>query len=412
MKILQLNTTLNTGSIGRIVEGLGRAVLKAGHESFVGAAVVNPPTASRVIRVGSKSDRIWHGVITRILDRHGFGSTRATRALVRRMEEIAPDVVHLHNLHGYYLNIAALFSWLKARKIPVVWTLHDCWAFTGHCAHFERVGCDKWQRHCQKCPNKRRYPASWLIDNSWANYADKRRIVLGVQQLHLVAPSMWLSESLEQSFLSGYARCVIHTGIDLHTFRPSGGGGAGWSVALARKKLVLAVANTWKKKAAMQDLLALSRIMPPEWQLVLVGLERSQVGDLPPNVRGLPRTESVMELAVLYSQAEVFVNPTYVDTLPTTNLEAMACGTPVVTYRTGGSPETVDEATGAVVAKGDVAGLKSAIDAIVRSGKTRYVSACRERAERLFGQDDRWSDYIALYESSMAAAQGGDEAGR
>lgn len=397
MKILQINTSVNTGSTGHIAEDIGKILLKDGHQSFIAAGFTDRPSASQVIKIGNAWDKKLHGLKTRIFDRHGFGSKGATLQLVKEIAQIKPDIIHLHNLHGYYLHIGVLFEYLKKMQLPVVWTLHDCWPFTGHCSHFDRVNCHKWKEQCYACPNIKGYPASFGFDNSRKNFQDKRDIFNGLNNLQIVTPSQWLANHVRNSFLGKYPVHVINNGIDLSVFKtfdieedikkynPFG------------KKIILGVASTWKKRKAFEDFIQLSRLIGQNDQIVLVGLDKMQIKYLPYNITGVKRTESLNELAALYSASDVFVNPTYVDNFPTTNLEALACGTPVITYNTGGSLEAIDTETGIVVEKGDIDGLHKAILQICSKGKDFYSIKCRERAVKLYNKDGRYADYLNLY---------------
>lgn len=400
MKVLQINTTVNSGSHGRIAEEIGISLIAEGHNSYIAAAYTGRPSRSRVIKIGHDLDRKLHGLKTRLFDRHGFGSKTSTRKLVRQVKNIDPDIIHLHNIHGYYLHIEVLFDYLKSAKKPVVWTFHDCWPFTGHCSHFDAVNCYKWKTECYSCPNKSGYPRSVLFDNSRVNYRDKKQLFTGVSDMVLVSPSQWLAGHLNESFLKDYEIKVINNGIDTENFKPVR------SDTLIEKyringKYILGVASTWTKRKGLDDFIRLRAMLEPEIGIVLVGLNRNQAGKLPDGIISITRTENISELAALYSGAEVFVNPTYVDNFPTTNIEALACGTPVVTYNTGGSPEAIDENIGTVVEKGDTEGLGKAVETILKNGKEHYSSACRDRAVKLYNKNDRYGEYISLYQSML-----------
>lgn len=402
MKVLQINTVVNSGSTGRIAEDIGLASIANGYHSYIAAAYTSRPSASEVIKIGNELDRKFHGLKTRLFDRHGFGSTKATLSLVQNIKEIEPDIIHLHNIHGYYLHIGILFEYLKKAQLPVVWTFHDCWPFTGHCSHFDRYGCYKWKTQCFHCPNKKGYPASYGLDQSRRNYNDKKILFNGIRNLQIVTPSEWLVEHVRHSFLHQYPVQMIHNGIDLNDFKPQNKIPRikqKWN--LAEKKIILGVASTWKKRRALEDFIELSKILKPDEQIILVGLTEKMTKDLPANIIGIERTESIAELAELYSAAEVFINPTYIDNFPTTNIEALACGTPVITYNTGGSPEAIDSETGIVVEKGNINELYNGISTVLRNGQEHYSSNCRKRAEDMFDKKDRYGDYLKLYEEMM-----------
>lgn len=402
MKLLLLNATANTGSTGRIAEEIG---LLAQHEGYevrfaYGRKAVNSKLS--LIKIGNKWDMRLHGLKSRMCDAHGFGSEHATKALIKELEKWRPDIVNIHNLHGYYINIELLFEYLKRVQIPVVWTFHDCWPFTGHCSHFERVGCDRWKTECYACPNRKGYPTSFLVDRSTQNFRIKKEIFNGINNLNIVTPSQWLANHVANSFLSQYPVKLIHNGVDLNIFKPvDNSESIRNKYGLSDKSIVLGVANTWRKRKALQDFIALSEILDEDIQIVLVGMNKEQSDNLPSNITAIARTESQAELATLYSAAAVFVNPTYVDNFPTTNIEALACGTPVITYRTGGSPEAVDSETGIVVEKGDIEGLKAAIKKVVSNEKMYYSGKCRERVVKLYNKEERYKDYLNLFDSKF-----------
>lgn len=402
MKLLQINTTVNSGSTGRIAEDIGRVAISHGHESYIAFGRGNRPSSSEKIRIGTSFDVYRHVLKTRLFDRHGFGSTQASRVFIEKIKKINPDIIHLHNIHGYYLNVGVLFGYLKQAGKPVVWTFHDCWPFTGHCSHFERVNCDKWINQCFSCPLTKAYPASLGYDNSRKNYLDKKAIFSGLENLHIVTPSHWLAGHVKNSFLKNYNLHVVNNGIDVNSFVQTNPEQIRQKYNIPNHNIILGVAGTWKKKKALVDFVELSKMLSDKDRIVLVGLSREQIAKLPSGIRAIEHTESISELAALYSAADVFVNPTYSDNFPTTNIEALACGTPVVTYNTGGSPEAVDEHTGAVVEKGDIKGLAEAIKAITDKGKSHYAPLCRDRAVRLYNKDDRFAEYLKIYETIVS----------
>ncbi|HZK96174.1 MAG TPA: glycosyltransferase [Prolixibacteraceae bacterium] len=400
MKILQINSSVNTGSTGRIAEDIGKVLLKDGHQSFIAAGFTERPSTSQVIKIGNQWDQKLHGIKTRLFDRHGFGSKNATLKLVKELARIKPDLIHLHNLHGYYLHIDVLFAYLNKIQLPVVWTFHDCWPFTGHCSFFDRYQCTKWQTVCHHCPNTKGYPASLGIDNSLRNYQDKQYIFNWLDNCTIVTPSEWLAEHVHHSFLGNYPVKYIHNGIDLEVFSPT----VSSESTLANYQInntpfILGVASTWDLRKGLKDFEELALRKDKPFQVVLVGLSKNQLASLPTGVIGIARTENTAELAALYAAATVFVNPSYVDNFPTTNLEALACGTSVITYNTGGSPEAIDAETGIVVEKGDVSGLYEAIKLVCSKGKDFYTGKCRERAVRYFNKEDRYTEYLELYKS-------------
>ena len=411
MKFLQFNAQVNSGSTGRIAEDIGRVMMSNGHESYITYGRGSQPSQSKLLKIGSMQDIYMHGLKTILTDRHGFGSRKATEALIRKIELIEPRAIGLHNLHGYYVHIGKLFKYLKTTQIPIIWTLFDCWAFTGHCTYFDDIQCEKWIKHCYQCPKSKKYPKAYF-DNSYKNFKDKKELFTGLSNLHLVVHSNWLKALVQESFLQNYHVHLIRSGIDLEQFRPLLTESLRRRYGFKNKKIILGVASIWDKRKGLADFMKLLPLLSKDYQIVLVGLNTKQIKALPFGIKGIVRTESIEELAALYSAAEVFVNPTWQDNFPTTNLEALACGTPVITYNTGGSPEAIDEYTGKVVPKGDIQCLWQAIQEIAEKGKEHYQSLCRARAEKYFNKEDRYRDYLNLYERLLAKKEGVGENGK
>jgi len=358
---------------------------------------------NRTIRIGSDIDTYLHAARTRIFDTHGFGSARATRAFIAKIRTLNPDVIHLHNLHGYYLHIGLLFEYLRQANKRVIWTLHDCWGFTGHCAYFDFIACNRWRTECHHCPSKAEYPRSIFLDRSQRNYRQKKELFTGSGDLTIVTPSGWLAKLVKESFLQVYPAVLINNGIDLNLFKPAP------SDFRRRHKLqdqfvLLGVAAGWDERKGYSYFMDLARQLRPDEKIVLVGLGKQQIKELPPGIIGIPRTNSVKELAEVYSAADVFLNPTLDDNFPTTNLEALACGTPVVTFNTGGSPECLADGCGLVVEQGDFAGLVSAIALVRKIGKEHYSAKCRKHAQARFDKNNRLAEYLGLYKNHNGAA--------
>lgn len=283
---------------------------------------------------------------TRLDGRAGFHSKIATTRLLKRLDELQPDVVHLHNLHGYYINIKMLFNWLSNQDCKVEWTLHDCWAFTGHCAHFTYAKCAQWQTHCaylEKCPQLNTYPKTICKKSCARNFEDKHRLFTSIsfERMKIITPSCWLEGLVGQSFLGAYPIEVRHNTIDTTVFKPTQSDFRE-RYGIGARFMILGVASPWTERKGLADFIRLAKELDSEkFIVVLVGLSKKQIRDLPENIVGLPRTSSSQQLAEIYSSADVFFNPTLEDNYPTVNLEAEACGTPVVTYDTGGCRETI-----------------------------------------------------------------------
>ncbi len=401
MKIFQISSELNSGSVGRIAEQIGEAVINKGWKSYISHARDSQPTKSESFKIGNKIDLIKHGILTRLTDRHGFGSGEATRHLIKTIEYIKPDIIHLHHMHGYFINIEILFSFLAVAKIPIVWTFHDCWSFTGHCAHYEYIGCEKWKIQCENCPQTKEYPKS-LFDNSFKNYNDKKRIFNSIENLTIVPVSEWLGAETEKSFLSKNKICVIQNGIDVEKFNiQHNAGEIKEKLGVTDEFLILGVASPFNKRKGYEYFIELSKKLSTRCKIILVGLTPSQLKTLPSHILGFERTESIKELAGFYSAADVFFNPTLEEALGLTNIEALACGTPVVTFRSGGSPETIDNTTGFTVEKGDITAAINCFAQIQQNGKAYYQQKCRKRAEQKFNKNINYLKYIDLYESLL-----------
>lgn len=404
-KLLQINTTLNYGSTGRIAEEIGLTALAEGWECFIahGPRMKNS-SRLKTIQINSSFDEKIHGGWYSLLcDKHGLGSIGATKQFIRQIETIAPDIIHLHNIHGYYLNYKIFFEYLRLANIPVVWTLHDCWSFTGHCTHFDLIGCDKWKTGCYGCPQIGVYPKSLFRDNSQRNFELKRSLFTALgDRLTLVPVSNWLADLFQRSFFAGMKIRTIHNGIDTETFRPCPINRGTKKYGIQCQYIIIGVASPWSKRKGLTDFIRLRTFLPKEqYAILLVGLSRKQRLALPDGITGIERTRDVDKLVELYGAADVFVNPTYEDNYPTVNLEAMACGTPIITYRTGGSPEAVSSTTGLVVDQGDIAQLAAGVRTITMVGKHAYSAACRKRAEEHFDKKDRFREYIDLYNSLL-----------
>lgn len=407
MLVCQINTVAGTGSVGRIAVSLYGACVEHGMEAVVVYGRGHAPEGVGAWKMSGLMDFTCHVLRNFFLGESGFGSVKTTADLLMWLDEVRPDVIQLHNIHGFYINIELLFGWLKKSGIPVVWTLHDCWAFTGHCAYFDYVDCDQWKAGCQSCGQHRSaYPYAIFKDNARVGYRRKKEAFTGVPGLTLVTPSHWLAEKVGASFLREYPVEVIPNGVDLSVFKPGGSqrerGNSGM--------LVLGVANIWEKRKGLSYFVRLAGVLPENCHILLVGMGRRQRlalkakecrGILPRGkVTMLGRTNSRGELARIYSEADVYVNTTLEDNFPTTNLEALACGTPVVTFDTGGSPESLDANTGFTVQKGNLEKLAEAVNVIAGEESSRREwrrKQCRERAY-LFEKDACFQRYTELYE--------------
>lgn len=400
--LVQINTTLNSGSTGRIAEQISLLAEKNGWTCYLahGGRYVNK-SKLKTIQVSSKWDNYVHAFLGEFLGIHGFGSYLSTKRFLKKLDEIKPDVVHLHNIHGYYINIQLLFEYLADRNITVVWTLHDCWSVTGHCTHFDYAGCDKWKTECSACPLLMAQYKSRIFDRSRENFKKKKCLYERLTNLTITPVAQWVADLIPFSILKGHKVQKINNGIDLNVFMPVESSiRTKYNIPLDKKILLGVVASGFDKEKGRKEFEELSS--DPRYRIILVGLSDEDKKGLPENIICIRRTNSQAELAEFYTGADVFLNPTYNDTFPTTNIEAIACGTPVVTYQTSGSPEIIDNKTGIAVPRGDVKALILAIETCCQNGKAYYSEACVKRAHDLYDKDERFMDYVRLYEELIS----------
>lgn len=392
MKVIQINSVCGVGSTGRIALDIHNSLIEQGHESSIAYGREPARGCDEAIRIGSDLDVYIHGFYTRVFDKHGLASKKATEKLIRTIEEIQPDIVHLHNIHGYYLNYEIFFKFLKVSGLPVVWTLHDCWPFTGHCAYFTFVGCNRWQKGCYACPQKQNYPGSFFLDNSRENYERKKKAFTGIKNLTIVTPSQWLANLVKESFLREYEIAIVPNGIDTTVFRPEKSDFKE-KYNIENKFIILGVASVWNKRKGLEHFVELAGMLQHDEVIVLVGLTQKQISRLPGNIIGISSTNNVQELVEIYSAADVFLNPTLEDNYPTVNLEAQACGTYTITFDSGGAKETIlTPSHGTVCAEKTKAALRRVLNNFrenpplnnlerypLENGKQKLCSICREK---------------------------------
>ena len=397
MRILFINSVCGTGSTGKIIADIVNLLKKSRHEAKVlyGVGQARGVIPQDAVKTANQWDYYLHNGLSRITDHAGLYSRKATCWLIQEIEIYCPDLIHLHTLHGYYINYEILFDYLKKANIPVVWTLHDCWPFTGHCTNYSAIGCRQWRDKCIDCPQLHRYPKCWFTGDVENNFIRKKRAFTGLQNMVITAPSHWLAEQISASFLKDYPIQVIPNGIDRSVFHPQRGGFR-QQYGLQGKKIVLGAANVWSKSKGIDDMVSLSRMLDDGYQIVMIGLTRKQMEGLPKEIIGIQRTENQQALAQWYSEADVFVNPTYEETFGLTSVEAQACGTPVVVYDTDGCPETVMQENGIIVPQGDVNKMKEAIVNIAFAD-----SRADPQKMDVFESDHVYQEYIRLYRSML-----------
>ncbi|MBR6569144.1 MAG: glycosyltransferase [Clostridia bacterium] len=422
MRIAHINTTALSGA-GRMAIQLCRNLRQAGHKALFCYAREHAPRDVISYRIGNGVDTWRHLALSRLTDRSGFFSKRATQKLVRQLELFKPDLVHLHSLHGYYLHLPTLFEYLKKNDLPVIWSLHDCWAYTGHCAYYttaqnappinakrrraeqHTIGCDRWQAGCGKCVLKKSYPAAWLRDQSARNWKEKRALFQGLSHMVLTAPSEWLRDEIKLSFLKNYPVYVLPGGLDLTVYQPCASSDYMHHAArsygldeLNERKLVLSVAAVWDERKGLDDLIDLAEKLGPEYCVAAVGLDPHQIEDLPENtVMGIRPTGNTNDLCALYTSADVYVSASHEETFGMTLLEALACGTPVACYDATAMPEIITDEVGRKAPLGDVDALAEAVRELCQTppdGKT-----CKNRAAE-FDIIRRYAAYLRLYEKT------------
>ena len=352
MKYLFINSVAGVGSTGRIAADKCRELMAQGHECRLayGRTCANCEDVSTIC-IGSDLDFKLHGVMTRIFDNHGFASAAPTKKFLQEVKAYDPDVIWLHNIHGYYIHVGLLFDYLRFCGKKIIWTLHDCWSFTGHCAYFDYVGCDKWKTGCEKCPQKKNYPASVLVDNSKENYASKQYFFTGIPNLTLQVPSQWLADRVKMSFLKDYPVEVVYNTVNKDVFCPTPSDFRK-KHGLENKTVLLGVANIWEERKGLKDFVALAENLDDGYRIVLVGLTPEQTQNLPGNILSLPRTDRIQQLVEIYSAADYYINPSVEETFGMTTLEALYCGTTPVVYRGTACEEIVSLFGGIAVDKG------------------------------------------------------------
>lgn len=398
MRIVQINGGAK-GSTGKIMMGIAEVARAQGHEVMCASPIT---TTNRdagedcgYYRIGTFNSRRVNVALARITGFNGCFAWFETYKLLKKIDEFKPDIIHLHNLHDSYINLPMLFSYIKKHNVPTVWTLHDCWAFTGQCPHFTIVKCDKWKVGCHNCPQYKEYPAS-LYDNTKKMWQLKKKWFTGVKNMTIVTPSEWLAGLARESYLKQYPIEVINNGIDLNVFKPSHSNFRERYEIPAEKHIILGVSFAWGYRKGLDCFVEIAEKLGEQYQIVLVGTDDEIDKNLPHNIISIHRTQNQKELAEVYSAADVFVMPTREENYPTVNMEAIACGTPVVTFDTGGSPEMLDDKTGIVVEANDIEATKKAIKDICEKKKCNdeeYIVAYSKKSD----MKKRFAEYIELY---------------
>lgn len=395
IKVFQINSVCGIKSTGRICTDIAEILNAEGGDSKIayGRDIVPDKYKKYAVKIGGKFSVYLHAIKARLFDKAGFGSRRATKKLIKQIQKYNPDLIHLHNIHGYYLHVGVLFRFLRKYNKPIVWSLYDCWSYTGHCAHFDFNGCDKWQSGCEKCAFKNEYPKS-IISRSKKAYQKKKKLFTGIDNLHIVAPSLWTENMVKNSFMKGYPVHVLPNGIDLNVFSSNIGEFKN-KHGLENKFVILGVSSFWNELKGLKVFNRLAdEIDKDKFQIVLVG--KGEESLFSNNILHIPATNNVSELCEIYTMADLFVNPTLQETQGLTTVEAFACGTPVVVFNSGGAAECVDDKCGIVVEKNDYVSLKKAIIEVAEGQKTFYKEDCLRKAEE-YSSEKRNNAIIDFY---------------
>lgn len=403
-KVIQINSVANYGSTGKIMESIGLLAKELGWSSKIAfGGRYSRPSQLESYQISTINQSRLSAVHSLLTDRHGFANKKETLAFVGWLRKERPDIVHLHNIHSYVLNVRILFNFLKDNNIPTIWTLHDCWAFTGHCSHFIRNNCYKWLYGCNTCPASKAFPKSLFIDRSANNYFEKKSLFTSVSKMQIITVSDWLRKCAESSFLGKYPIRVIPNGIDIDLFRPQtlGIDELKKHFDLHGKKIILGVSMNWCKAKGLDDFIHLRKLLPMEYSLVLIGMTSSQVKSYKsPGLLCLPKTSKIEELVNWYNAADVVLNLSYAETFGLPIAEGLSCGTPAVVYDNTALTELLTSDTGAKVPTGDINAVVEAIKYVLASSHITS-SACRKRAEMLYDKRRNYANYISLYESLL-----------
>ena len=391
MKVVQINAIYGAKSTGVIMKDIHEMLLKDGQDSYVVAPLFAEETKNSY-KIGNILDYKIHALLTRITGKQAYYSCCSTRKLIKYLDEIQPDIIHFHNLHGNYINLNMLMKYIHRKNISLVITMHDCWFFTGKCFHYVEEGCQKWQNGCFECPRKRKDVPNWFLDHSKKVYSDKKKYIQQIEDVTIVGPSQWICDEANKTFMKEKNICCIYNGVDKGVFK-EGTQNYKKENRLENKFIILGMANKWlhpKNKTLVQTIID---NLKEDDLIILLGVEAKDVPFETSKIKTIPYIEDRRKLADIYDSADVFVNLTLADTFPTVNMEAICCGTPVVTHDVGGCIETIEEETGVLVSIGDTPGVLDAID------KIREVSydKCASIGNEKFSKEANYQKYIQLY---------------
>ena len=397
MLILQLNSVFSEGSVTTIIKAISEVAL----EKNINTVFVSGPRSKTILNknqivIGNKFDSFFQLISSRIFDNHGLSSKWATKQLINKIKKIKPDIIHIHNLHGYYLNYKLLFEFFNKNKLKILMTMHDCWNFTGHCTHFEHINCSKWESTCKKCPSISSYPKSFFMDNSYKNFNTKKEVFLENQNLEIVTVSKWLKSKVNKSFLKEKKIHTILNGIDVNVFKPLD------LKNKIKKFIILGSARNWSMEKGIYDFIELSNRLGSEFIFYLIGLDKNKFKNLPNNIVPIKKIYDKNEMNLYYNKADLYLNLSHIETFPTTNMESISSGTPVITYDVGGARETVLPDTGKCIKKNDIDMLeKLVID--FKNKKINFLdkNLMHNLCRKYFNYKVNFVDYIKIYKSMI-----------
>jgi putative colanic acid biosynthesis glycosyltransferase len=398
MKVLLINTVCGHGSTGRICTDIADVLQKRGDECFIAYGQLSTDYQNS-FKIGGVLENHFHNLFSRITGRQGYFTITGTKKLIKYIQTVEPDIIHLHNLHGNYLNLEILFNYLARIDKPVIWTLHDCWAYTGKCAHYTDTGCYKWETHCHNCPQVKKYPTSLYFDRSLNMFAEKKKRFTSVRNMTIITVSQWLAMEAKRSFLAQYPIIPIYNWVDHSVFKPISKNLKPKFGFSEDKFVILVVSACWNKNdTKLNDLINLSKIIPDNMQIAMVGQMKSK-NKIPANITHIPYVQDLCAMAEIYSMADVYVHLSVEDTFGKVIAEAMSCGTPAIVYNSTASPELIDKGCGFIVEKRNINAIYVAIQQIETDGKQKYSITSRRRVQRDFDYIENTGKTIQLYKS-------------
>lgn len=395
-KLLQINVTANWGSTGKIAEQIGLKAMERGWESYIAYGRDSNPSKSKLIKVGYMLNVYEHYFENRLFDNEGLASRIPTKKLIKQIEELKPDIIHLHNIHDHWLNYKILFEYFNSIDTPIVWTQHDCWAFTGGCMYYSSRECDKWQTNCKNCSMRK-----IVVDKSKKNFNLKKSLFTANKNLTLIPVSHWLENEMKYSFFNSNKIIPILNGVDIDIFRSLRETSVREKYGIENKFLLIGLATAWSVRKGLSDYIELSKRIPNDYVIMLIGLKKNQISKLPTNIIGIERTSDVQELVELYSSADIVLNLSYEETFGLTTVEGFACGRPSIVYNRTASPELIEGEVGYVVEAGNINQLLDAIHEIKQKGKQYYSETCRKRAENKYDKNKCFDKYMDLYDDLL-----------